>query len=122
MQANAVTHYRYSPAPSTSRHRFLVTDVGSGLVGMVVARRRWRAFRRRTIDAVVQIAGALTKRNFFEEGRNLRNLGLEGKTVEQIMAFVTSLAFAPTGRWRGAAMSSRLPVIGRSAAGESLGA
>ena len=88
LQANAVTHYRYSPAPSSLRHRFLVTDVGSGLVA-------WSSLGRvagvptPTIDAVVRIAGALTKRNFFEEGRNLRNLGLEGKTVDGIMAFVT---------------------------------
>jgi opine dehydrogenase len=89
LQANAVTHYRYSPAPNSLEHRFLVTDVGSGLVA-------WSSLGKvagvptPTIDAVVQIASALTKRNFFEEGRNLRNLGLEGKTVEQIMAFVTS--------------------------------
>ena len=89
MQANAVTHYRYSPAPNSLGHRFLVTDIGSGLVA-------WSSLGKvagvptPTIDAVVQIAGALTKRNFFEEGRNLRNLGLEGKTIEQIMAFVAS--------------------------------
>lgn len=88
MQANAVTHYRYSPAPNSLRHRFLVTDVGCGLVA-------WSSLGRPagvptpTIDSVVHIAGALTRRNFFEEGRNLRNLGLEGKTVDQIMAFVT---------------------------------
>jgi opine dehydrogenase len=87
MQANAVTHYRYSPAPKDLRHRFLVTDVGSGLVA-------WSSLGKLAgvptpnIDAVVQIAGALTKRNFFEEGRNLRNLGLEGKSVDEIMAFV----------------------------------
>ena len=89
LQANAVTHYKYSPAPNSLGHRFLVTDVGSGLVG-------WSSFGKvagvatPAIDAVIGIAGALTKRDFFEEGRNLRNLGLEGKSAEQIMAFVAS--------------------------------
>ena len=89
MQANAVTHYRYSPAPNSLGHRFLVTDVGSGLVA-------WSSLGKvagvptPTIDSVVHIAGALTRRNFFEEGRNLKTLGLEGKNVDQIMSFVTS--------------------------------
>lgn len=89
MQANAVTHYRYSPAPNSLSHRFLVTDVGSGLVA-------WSSLGKvagvptPTIDSVVHIAGALTKRNFFEEGRNLRNLGLEGMSVKEILKFVTT--------------------------------
>ena len=89
MQANAVTHYRYSPAPNSLSHRFLVTDVGSGLVA-------WSSLGKvagvatPAIDSVVHIAGALTKRNFFEEGRNLRNLGLEGKGVKEILKFVTT--------------------------------
>lgn len=89
MQANAVTHYRYSPAPNSLGHRFLVTDIGSGLVA-------WSALGKvagvptPSIDAVVQMAGALTKRDFFKEGRNLHNLGLEGKNAKEIMQFVTS--------------------------------
>lgn len=89
MQANAVTHYRYSPAPNSLSHRFLVTDVGSGLVA-------WSSLGKvagvatPAIDSVVHIAGALTKRNFFEEGRNLRNLGLEGMVVKEILKFVTT--------------------------------
>jgi opine dehydrogenase len=89
MQANAVTHYRYSPAPDSLSHRFLVTDVGSGLVA-------WSSLGKvagvatPVIDSVVHLAGALTKRNFFDEGRNLRNLGLEGMNVGQILKFVTN--------------------------------
>ena len=79
----------YSPAPNSLGHRFLVTDVGSGLVA-------WSSLGKvagvatPAIDAVVNIASALTKRNFFEEGRNLRNLGLEGMSVDQIRQFVTT--------------------------------
>jgi opine dehydrogenase len=89
LQANAVTHYKYSPAPNSLGHRFLVTDVGSGLVG-------WSAFAKAAgmktpaIDSVIGIAGALTKRDFFEEGRSLRNLGLEGKSAAEIKKLITS--------------------------------
>jgi opine dehydrogenase len=63
--------------------------VGSGLVG-------WSSLAKVAgvptphIDAVINIAGGLTKRNFFEEGRSLRNLGLEGKSVAQILEVVKS--------------------------------
>jgi opine dehydrogenase len=89
LQANAVTHYKYSPAPNSLGHRFLVTDVGSGLVG-------WSAFAKAAdvptpaIDSVIGIASALTKRNFFEEGRSLRNLGLLDKSAEEIKRLITS--------------------------------
>jgi opine dehydrogenase len=89
LQANAVTHYKYSPAPNSLRHRFLVTDVGSGLVG-------WSSFAKvagvptPAIDSVIGIASALTKRDFFAEGRNLRNLGLEGKSAAEISRLITA--------------------------------
>jgi opine dehydrogenase len=89
LQANAVTHYKYSPAPNSLGHRFLVTDVGSGLVG-------WSSFAKvagvptPAIDSVIGIASALTKRDFFVEGRNLRNLGLEGKSAKEISRLVTA--------------------------------
>ena len=89
MQANAVTHYVYSPAPNSLGHRFLVTDIGSGLVA-------WSSLAKvagvatPAIDAVVNIASALTKRDFFEEGRNLRNLGLDGMSVDEIRKLVAT--------------------------------
>jgi opine dehydrogenase len=87
MQANAVTHYLHSPAPDSLRHRFLVTDVGSGLVA-------WASMGKLAgvptphIDAMVNTASAATKRNFWEEGRNLRNLGLDGKSPKEIIEYV----------------------------------
>lgn len=89
LQAMAITHYRYSPAPNSLSHRFLVTDVSCGLVA-------WSSFGKvasvptPVIDSVIQIANALTKRDFFKEGRNLRNLGLEGKSVAEILKIVKS--------------------------------
>jgi opine dehydrogenase len=89
MQANAVTHYVYSPAPNSLGHRFLVTDIGSGLVAWSSLAKAARV-PTPAIDSVVTIASALTKRDFFEEGRNLRNLGLEGKSVDEIRQLVTT--------------------------------
>jgi opine dehydrogenase len=89
LQANAVTHYLHSPAPDSLRHRFLVTDVAGGLVA-------WASMGKLAgvptphIDAIVTTAGAAAKRNFWEEGRNLRNLGLENKSVSEIIQHVKS--------------------------------
>jgi opine dehydrogenase len=89
LQANAVTHYKYSPAPTSLKYRFLVTDVGCVLVPMAVLG-GVAGIRMPVTDSVIRIAGALTKRDFFEEGRNLRNLGLENKSVAEILKAVTS--------------------------------
>jgi opine dehydrogenase len=88
LQANAVTHYKFSPAPDSLTHRFLVTDVGSVLVA-------WSSLAKVAgvptplIDSVIHIAGGLSQRNFFDEGRNLKNLGLEGRDVAGIVQLVT---------------------------------
>jgi opine dehydrogenase len=87
MQANAVTHYLHSPAPDSLGHRFLVTDVGSGLVA-------WASMGKHAgiatphIDAIVNTACAATKRELWKEGRNLKNLGLDGKSVSEIVSFM----------------------------------
>jgi len=40
------------------------------------------------IDAMVNTASAATKRNFWEEGRNLKNLGLDGRSTKEIIDYV----------------------------------
>jgi hypothetical protein len=42
------------------------------------------------IDAIVNTASAATKPNFWEEGRSLKNLGLEGKNVSDIVTYMQS--------------------------------
>ena len=87
MQANAVTHYLHSPAPDSLGHRFLVTDVASGLVA-------WASMGKLAgvptphIDSMIYTASAATKRDFWKEGRNLENLGLAGKSVAEIVSYV----------------------------------
>lgn len=85
LQANAVTHYKFSPAPESLTHRFLTTDVGCVLVPMVELG-RVAGVPMPVSESVARLAGALTRRDFFKEGRNLRVLGLEGKSVAEIVA------------------------------------
>jgi opine dehydrogenase len=79
----------HSPAPDSLRHRFLVTDVAAGLVA-------WASMGKLAgvltphIDSIVTTASAAANRNFWEEGRNLRNLGLENKSVSEIVQYVKS--------------------------------
>jgi opine dehydrogenase len=87
LQEMAVTHYRYAPAPNSLEHRYVVQDVGCVLVP-IVALAAVAGVPAPVSDAVVRIASALTGRDFFEEGRNLRQLGLDGLGVAEILASV----------------------------------
>ena len=40
------------------------------------------------IDAVVNIYNVIHEKNWWEEGRNMADLGLEGMTVPQIKAYL----------------------------------
>ena len=40
------------------------------------------------IDAVVNIYNIIHEKNWWEEGRNMKDLGLEGMTVEQIQTYL----------------------------------
>ena len=80
--------YRYSPAPKTMAHRFLVQDVGCALVP-IASLAQAAGIPSPTSNAAIEIAGALTGRDFWAEGRSLKALGLEGKSVAQIIEFVS---------------------------------
>lgn len=88
LQKMAVTHYRYAPAPKSLKHRYLVQDVGCGLVPLS-ALGKVAGVATPVIDSVIQIANALTGRDFFAEGRNLQALGLAGKSIAEINATIT---------------------------------
>jgi opine dehydrogenase len=83
LQKMAVTHYRYAPAPKSLEHRYLVQDVMCGLVP-IAAFGRIAGVKTPVLDSVIQIANSLAGRDFYADGRNATNLGLEGKSVEEI--------------------------------------
>jgi opine dehydrogenase len=87
LQEMAVTHYEHAPAPKSLKHRYLVQDVGCDLVASIGLARA-AGVATPVSDAAITLAGALTERNFIEEGRNLRRLGFEGKTPDEIMRLV----------------------------------
>jgi opine dehydrogenase len=89
LQANAPTHYRDSPAPNSLKHRFLSGDVPYTLVP-ISSLGEVAGVRTPVIDGVVTVSSALTQRDFRSEGRNLRNLGIEAKTVNEVIKAVTS--------------------------------
>lgn len=89
MQEMAATHFEHAPAPKSLTHRYLVQDVSCAVVG-TVSLGTVAGVPTPISAAAVQIAGALMKRNFFEEGRNLRRLGLEGKTVNEIIESISA--------------------------------
>ena len=85
----AITHYEHAPAPKSLKHRYLVQDVGCDLIASVGLARA-AGVATPVSDAAITLADALTGRNFFEEGRNLRRLGLDGKSPDEIMRMVNA--------------------------------
>ncbi|WP_428248317.1 NAD/NADP octopine/nopaline dehydrogenase family protein [Ferrovibrio sp.] len=88
MQEMGRTHFRYAPAPKSLQHRYLVQDVACGLVP-IACLGPLAGVPTPAADTVIRFAGLLTNRDFYAEGRNLHVLGLEGKTVAQIVQTVT---------------------------------
>jgi len=84
----ATTAYKYSPAPKSLAHRFLVQDVGCTLVP-IAALGKAANIPSPTTDAAIELAGALTGRDFWHEGRSLEALGLAGMTVPQILQHIS---------------------------------
>lgn len=87
LHALAETAYKYSPAPKSLTHRFLVQDVGCVLVP-IAGLGRAAGIPSPTIDAAIEIAGALTGRDFWREGRSPDALGIAGMTIPQIIEHI----------------------------------
>jgi len=89
LQEMAITHYRYAPAPKSLAHRYLVQDVACDLVPMAELG-RVAGIMTPAMNATIGIANALTGRDFVAEGRNIGSLGLKNKSVDEIIATVSS--------------------------------
>ncbi|MER1966361.1 NAD/NADP octopine/nopaline dehydrogenase family protein [Castellaniella sp. GW247-6E4] len=88
LHALASTAYKYSPAPKSLQHRFLVQDVGCTLVAFS-ALGQAAGIPSPTTDAAIEIAGALTGHDFWHEGRSLDALGIAGMTPQEIVEYIS---------------------------------
>lgn len=76
---------RKMKGPKTLNERYLTEDVPMGLV-FYSAMGRIAGVPTPITDSVINLASQLVGTDFWSEGRNLRSLGLEGVTSEELMA------------------------------------
>lgn len=86
LQANAISHYRSSPAPLAMEHRFFMSDVPCFLVPLA-SLAHVANVATPVIDSMITVASGLARRDFRAEGRNLDSLGLAGKSLREIVEF-----------------------------------
>jgi opine dehydrogenase len=85
IQSNAA--YRGIAAPRSLDTRYIWEDVPTGLVPMV-ALARAAGVPMPTCAGLVDLACALQRRDFWQEGRNAGRLGIEGLSIAQVQAMV----------------------------------
>jgi opine dehydrogenase len=83
--------YRGIAAPKDPSTRYISEDVPMGLVPLSELA-RLAGVPTPVMDSVITLAGAVHRRDYHKEGRNLRRLGLENMSVKEIRAFVTETA------------------------------
>jgi opine dehydrogenase len=85
IQSNAA--YRGIAAPRSIDTRYIWEDVPTGLVPMIELGRIAQVDMPAS-SGLVNLAGALLGRDFWKEGRNARQLGIEGLNVAQVKTMV----------------------------------
>lgn len=89
IQHMAVNRYRYCPRPRSLEYRFLSQDLSCVSV-TVSALGGVANIETPVTDAVITVSGALTGEDYWSTGRNLANLGLDGKTLSEIQAIAAN--------------------------------
>lgn len=79
--------YRGLKSPKTLTHRFIVEDTISGLVPLTSIG-KLLGIATPMMDAFVELASVVCKRDYRTEGRTAEKLGFSGKTLEQIHQMV----------------------------------
>lgn len=75
-------------APSTLNTRYIYEDIPESLVP-ISSIGTMLGIKTPTIDSIIQLACVVHNTNYFSSGRNVRNLGIEGLMINQIMELVT---------------------------------
>ncbi|HOV65532.1 MAG TPA: NAD/NADP octopine/nopaline dehydrogenase family protein [Bacillota bacterium] len=76
--------YASVDAPRVLKHRYITEDIPTGLVPISELARA-AGLKTPLTDMIIELGNALLKIDFWAEGRNLRRLGLEGKTASEII-------------------------------------
>jgi opine dehydrogenase len=79
--------YKDSKAPSNLNHIYLEEGLLTGLVPMSHLG-KLAGVMTPIIDNTIQMATNLTGRNYMEEGRTLKKLGLESMDIDQVRDYV----------------------------------
>ena len=99
-QVNKVEAYANIMSPANLNTRFLTEDIPMGLVPMAAIAEA-AGIETPLMDMTIEIASRLLGRDFKAEGRNLGNLGLEGITKNDLLAFVEGKNGLIQGRMKG---------------------
>ena len=75
------------PGPDTIENRYLTEDASGGLVPWSYLG-KLLGVSTPIIDSIVNIYNVIHERNWWEIGRNLEDLGLEGMSIEEIHHFL----------------------------------
>ena len=79
---------KFIKAPPSLDHRYMHEDIGSGLLP-IAELGRLAGVPTPITDAHVTLSEAMMGRDYHAEGVNLEKMGLEGKTIEQVLDYVT---------------------------------
>lgn len=76
-------------SPDSLKHRFITEDVPYGLVTMASLAKQLGT-KHHALDTMINLAVLLNDENYWEIGRTVKDLGLEGMSSEEIIEFVTN--------------------------------
>ncbi len=79
--------YRGIMAPISMENRYIIEDVPMSLVPMSCFGKKL-GVDTKTMDSVINIAGAIMGKDFWKEGRNIERLGVKDMSVEDLWHYV----------------------------------
>jgi opine dehydrogenase len=80
--------------PKTLQDRYLTEDLPCGLLP-ISQLGDMLGVQTPTVDAIIQFGSIVCEHDFWQEGRSLSSIGLEGRSPDEIMAYVTGAGAGP---------------------------
>ena len=114
MHAN--TGYKGIKAPAMLNHRYISEDVPMSLVP-IASIGDLLGVETPTIQSIVHMAGVLHGRDYWEEGRTVDKLGIQGMSVRQIRVLAVEGLFKEEASTRDQNVVALAPLLGRKIGG-----